>query len=211
MSLSRTFRLLRNGLMAEKFHAQPLPLTHSLTACRLMTRGIQKISSTTAVQWYTLAASFESIQSEMSSTLHAGSSPAHRVKSSRRSCFHSQHCRSAPMQRLPVSTRCSIMMSATVRRWQLGPSHHVPQLHGNTGSSITRGFASQAQRSQQRRQLQKKSSEQGVYLVALVVGMVGLTYASVPLYRCASILISRQPFLCMGAHIQHCLVTFCPQ
>ncbi len=49
-----------------------------------------------------------------------------------------------------------------------------------------RAFASQAQRSQQRKQLQKKSSEQGVYLVALVVGMVGLTYASVPLYRCAA-------------------------
>ena len=49
-----------------------------------------------------------------------------------------------------------------------------------------RAFSSQAQRSQQRRQLQKKSSEQGVYLVALVVGMIGLTYASVPLYRCAA-------------------------
>lgn len=30
---------------------------------------------------------------------------------------------------------------------------------------------------------QSKSSQQGLYLVALVVGMVGLTYASVPLYR----------------------------
>lgn len=26
--------------------------------------------------------------------------------------------------------------------------------------------------------------QQGLYLVALVVGMVGVTYASVPLYRC---------------------------
>ncbi|CAL8469365.1 g8906 [Coccomyxa elongata] len=31
--------------------------------------------------------------------------------------------------------------------------------------------------------LQKRASEQGLYLVAMVVGMVGLTYASVPLYR----------------------------
>ena len=30
---------------------------------------------------------------------------------------------------------------------------------------------------------QKKAKEQGLYLVSLVVGMVGLTYASVPLYR----------------------------
>lgn len=34
--------------------------------------------------------------------------------------------------------------------------------------------------------LQKRASEQGLYLVAMVVGMVGLTYASVPLYRCVS-------------------------
>ncbi|EIE21649.1 cytochrome c oxidase assembly protein CtaG/Cox11 [Coccomyxa subellipsoidea C-169] len=35
----------------------------------------------------------------------------------------------------------------------------------------------------QKGRLQKKASEQGLYLVAMVVGMVGLTYASVPLYR----------------------------
>ena len=29
----------------------------------------------------------------------------------------------------------------------------------------------------------RRASEQGPYLVAVVVGMVGLTYASVPLYR----------------------------
>lgn len=32
-------------------------------------------------------------------------------------------------------------------------------------------------------QAKKRASEQGLYLVTLVVGMVGLTYASVPLYR----------------------------
>ena len=36
----------------------------------------------------------------------------------------------------------------------------------------------------QKELLQKRASEQGLYLVAMVVGMVGLTYASVPLYRC---------------------------
>ena len=48
-----------------------------------------------------------------------------------------------------------------------------------------RGFASRAQEAAaaQRQRLAKKSGEQGLYLVALVVGMVGLTYASVPLYR----------------------------
>lgn len=33
---------------------------------------------------------------------------------------------------------------------------------------------------------------QGLYLVALVVSMVGVTYASVPLYRCASECCSMQ-------------------
>ena len=30
---------------------------------------------------------------------------------------------------------------------------------------------------------QKKSGEQGLYIIAFVVAMVGVTYASVPLYR----------------------------
>ena len=30
----------------------------------------------------------------------------------------------------------------------------------------------------------QKSSKQGLYLIAIAVGMVGVTYASVPLYRC---------------------------
>ncbi len=34
-----------------------------------------------------------------------------------------------------------------------------------------------------KQRLQRSSQQQGMYLIALVVGMVGLTYASVPLYR----------------------------
>ena len=34
-----------------------------------------------------------------------------------------------------------------------------------------------------KQRLQRSSQQQGMYLIALVVSMVGLTYASVPLYR----------------------------
>lgn len=89
-------------------------------------------------------------------------------------------------QQPPLSGRCCSLTPAFVRRWRPGSAHVGSSLLKPSGSSGVRAFSSQAQRSQQRRQLQKKSSEQGVYLVALVVGMVGLTYASVPLYRCAA-------------------------
>ena len=48
-----------------------------------------------------------------------------------------------------------------------------------------RGFAAGPPRAAPRQQpdLQKRVADQGMYLVAIVVGMVGLTYASVPLYR----------------------------
>lgn len=48
-----------------------------------------------------------------------------------------------------------------------------------------RAFSSQSRSAAEhrRQQLQKKSTEQGLYMVALVVAMIGLTYASVPLYR----------------------------
>lgn len=187
MSFLRTFRQLRKGLMAKKFHAQSLARTKSLTACGFPSREIQQISRPTALQWNKLGTSSGSILSDLSSTSHASRPPAHRLISSSRLRYHSQQCRSAAKQHLSMSPRCFSMMSATVRWWQSGLPHHIPIQHGNTGTIIARGFASQAQRSQQRRQLQKKSSEQGVYLVALVVGMVGLTYASVPLYRCAAI------------------------
>ena len=201
MSFLRTFRQLRKGLIAEKVHAQSLAHTKSLTACGLPSRETQQISSTTALQWNGLGTSSGSILSELSSTPHASSPPAHRLISSSSLRFHSQQCRSAAKQRLSMSTRCFSMMSATVRSWQSGLPHYIPTQHGNTGSTIARGFASQTQRSQQRKQLQKKSSEQGVYLVALVVGMVGLTYASVPLYRCAAI-----PF--PGSHASQYVLKF---
>ena len=207
MSFLRTFRQLRKGLISEKFHAHSLAPTNSLTACGLPSRETQQISSSTALQWNGLGTSSGSILSELSSTSHASSPPAHRLISSSRLRFHSQQCRSAAKQHLSMSIQRFSMTAATVRRWQSGLSHHTPKQHGDTGSSIARGFASQTQRSQQRRQLQKKSSEQGVYLVALVVGMVGLTYASVPLYRCAANPIPWQPFL----PVRHRLAIFCPQ
>ena len=99
-------------------------------------------------------------------------------------------------QPLQSSPRHLTMGPATVRRWQ--PSKTPQQCHQQdcTGSlSTARPFSTQAQRAQQRQRqrLQKQSSEQGVYLVALVVGMVGLTYASVPLYR----------YSIQGLHIPH--------
>lgn len=100
---------------------------------------------------------------------------------------------------LPTSQSTIAQANSALRSFlntAAGPgSASCTNLHGRLVASAThsgctryttvRTFASQAQRSQQRRQLQKKSSEQGVYLISLVVGMVGLTYASVPLYRCA--------------------------
>ena len=97
-------------------------------------------------------------------------------------------------QRLHSSAQNHSMSPATVRRWQ--PSQALQRYHpqgGTSSSSAARAFSSHAQRAQQRQRLQKQSSEQGVYLVALVVGMVGLTYASVPLYRCGM----------QGLHLQH--------
>ena len=44
-------------------------------------------------------------------------------------------------------------------------------------SQIRNAAASNQQR------LQRTSQQQGMYLIALVVSMIGLTYASVPLYR----------------------------
>ena len=88
-------------------------------------------------------------------------------------------------QCLHSSAQSHSISPATVRRWQ--PSRALQPHHpliGTSSLSAARAFSSQAQRAQQRQRLQKQSSEQGVYLVSLVVGMVGLTYASVPLYRC---------------------------
>ena len=94
-----------------------------------------------------------------------------------------QLCNHRLTRPLHSSVQKHSMSPATVRRWQ--PSQGLQRHHQQscTGGSSSRAFNSQAQRAQQRQRLQKQSSEQGVYLVALVVGMVGLTYASVPLYR----------------------------
>jgi hypothetical protein len=72
-------------------------------------------------------------------------------------------------------------------------------LHAQQTQQRWRGFASRAAAAQQQR-LQKRSAEQGLYLVALVVGMVGLTYASVPLYRCAA-LVPRCGFSLRGVAV----------
>ena len=114
--------------------------------------------------------------------------------SSRWAALRTQLCDHRLTQRLRSSAHSHSMSPATVRRWQ--PSQalrpHHPQ-SSTSSSSAARAFSSQAQRAQQRRRLQKQSSEQGVYLVSLVVGMVGLTYASVPLYR----------YSIQGLHLPH--------
>ena len=56
-------------------------------------------------------------------------------------------------------------------------------------SATTRTFASSAVvaaagfREAQAKRVSSKASEQGMYLVAVVISMMGITYASVPLYR----------------------------
>jgi hypothetical protein len=77
---------------------------------------------------------------------------------------------------------------------------HMSRWHGTANTSqrasanrallppTRRAFSSDSQRAtdrcrQQMHRNQQKITEQGLYMVALVVGMVGVTYASVPLYR----------------------------
>ncbi len=60
--------------------------------------------------------------------------------------------------------------SSAFRRWQR--PLRIPYGTQSSSSAASRAMAGQ-----------KKAKEQGLYLVSLVVGMVGLTYASVPLYR----------------------------
>lgn len=63
--------------------------------------------------------------------------------------------------------------------------HCVRLPQSSTTILARRGMATQPRRAAhaQKERLQKKASEHGLYLVAMVIGMVGLTYASVPLYR----------------------------
>ena len=131
--------------------------------------------------------------------LHVSSTAQGSAAAARRSLMQSSRShvphlhRALRLQHTHSSARCFSNAPALVRRWQLGAALEQSRRCSSFGSSTVRGFASQAQRSQQRRQLQKKSSEQGVYLIALVVGMVGLTYASVPLYRCAAVCMPGLP------------------
>ena len=102
----------------------------------------------------------------------------------------------ACLQGMPTHAASAVTHSrcySTDRVWShlqhTQPWHHrrAPGCHQQAQERLLncRGFASRAQEAAQaqRQRLQKKSGEQGLYLVALVVGMVGLTYASVPLYR----------------------------
>ncbi len=140
--------------------------------------------------------------SQASST--AQSSAAAARSSLGQSCISSARlpCVAQTQLHFRSSSSCCSIAPALVRRWQPGPSTAGSSLLRSSGGiSALRAFSAQAQRSQQRRQLQKKSSEQGVYLVALVVGMIGLTYASVPLYRCTTCYHSGYVLPC--AHYVH--------
>ncbi len=77
-----------------------------------------------------------------------------------------------------ASTTCRANLS---QRWQ----SRLKIQPCSTVLSFQRSMATQRRGAalSQKGRLQKKASEQGLYLVAMVVGMVGLTYASVPLYR----------------------------
>ena len=80
--------------------------------------------------------------------------------------------------------------SNQLRNWQHpsgGPSQHRQTHTGSTLQQAPQSMgAAAARQARLRAQVQaanRHSGEQGMYLVAFVVAMVGLTYASVPLYR----------------------------
>ena len=90
-------------------------------------------------------------------------------------------------QHLKMASACH---SSQLRNWQhtLGRALQHRQTH--TGSTLRQApqsmGAAAARQARLRAQVQaanRHSGEQGMYLVAFVVAMVGLTYASVPLYR----------------------------
>ena len=80
--------------------------------------------------------------------------------------------------------------SSQLRNWQHTSRRALQHRQMHTGSTLRQapqpmGTAA-AQQARLRAQVQaanRHSGEQGMYLVAFVVAMVGLTYASVPLYR----------------------------
>ena len=185
MALPRALTQLSRGLLAEQAltaHSQAC-MTALAERSILLRRSPQ--APFTGTPWQRgLHTLHDSSLSHLSSTSHSSTASARSslTGSPPASCrppssVVSQHS-------LHTGSRSCSMAPATVRRWQssLQSSSQTTYL-SNSGS---RSFASQSQRTQQLRRLQKKSSEQGVYLISLVVGMIGLTYASVPLYRCAA-------------------------
>lgn len=80
--------------------------------------------------------------------------------------------------------------SSQLRNWQHASGRALQHRQTHTGSTLRQApqpvGAAAARQARLRAQVQaanRHSGEQGMYLVAFVVAMVGLTYASVPLYR----------------------------
>ena len=158
--------------------------TTALAECSLLLRrSLQGPFSGTSWQrgFHTL---HDSSLSQLSITSHSSTASARSNFTSSQSASCRPPSSVVSERSLHTSSRSCSMAPATVKRWQsaLQSSSQTTCL----SNSSLRSFSSQSQRRQQLRRLQKKSSEQGVYLISLVVGMIGLTYASVPLYRCAA-------------------------
>ena len=90
-------------------------------------------------------------------------------------------------QHLKMVSTCH---SSQLRSWQHTAGQASQHRQTHTGStlrqapqSIGAAVARQARLRAQVQAANQRSGEQGMYLVAFVVAMVGLTYASVPLYR----------------------------
>mmetsp|Transcript_2675 Transcript_2675/g.4797 ORF Transcript_2675/g.4797 Transcript_2675/m.4797 type:complete len:313 (-) Transcript_2675:355-1293(-) len=91
-----------------------------------------------------------------------------------------------------TSARWQCTKATATRAWEVVP---FVRQHYPSGGLITRGFSSGgaagggprrwAGRSNEQvlEEGRKRSTQQALYLTAVVVGMVGITYASVPLYR----------------------------
>ena len=91
----------------------------------------------------------------------------HNASSSTRACFSSCQLLDKALQDKPALKR---------HVWPSCASHAL-------GASFYSTRASQQGRMRLSYLQQKKSGEQGLYIIAFVVAMVGVTYASVPLYR----------------------------
>lgn len=117
--------------------------------------------------------------------------------------------------------RCS--SGSSCRPWAHGPSSEnsmqVPS-HNYTLHSISSSMAARALHQQQHKRLaskltasaaaslsskqssaQRRLRDQALYLVALVVGMVGMTYASVPLYRSVFLWTFSNTSACMNKQL----------